>query len=80
MGVLDFICTKPTQMRKLCEVANASDKVTIDSHYEHGSGIPSFVLLNHYLDLRLNEFHHFTNYKVQMMYLLTYLKSIEVTG
>lgn len=80
MGVLDFINTRPTQMNKLCEVASASDKVTIDSHDEHDCGISSCDLLKHYLSLRLNEFHHFTNYKDQMMYFITHLHSIEVIG
>ena len=81
MGVLGFIDTRPIQMSKLCEVAAiGSDKVTIDSHEKHSSGIPPFALLNHYLKLRLKEFHHFTNYKDQMRYLMNHLQSIEVTG
>lgn len=81
VSLLGFIDTRLIQMSKLCEaVAIPSDKVTIDSHEKHSSGIPPFALLNHYLTLRLSEFHHFTDYKIQMRYLMNHLQSIEVTG
>ena len=77
VGELNLIYTRKTQMKKLCEVANSNDKVKNDSHDEISS---DFDLLSHYLEFQLNEFRCFTNYKDQMIHLITHLHSIDVIG